>query len=1760
MRSINLSIFFVVIAASVPALGAVVLERVISREHPLLYETGRSMTVGRDGKVYVNSGIYLLRMNPDGTEKIGVQIGAGLQRVATDTRGNIAALRTPHRGRHVAFYDVDFGPLGSVGGFLNDGEYLSWGSPSDVQSGESGKFYALDQFRARILCMELPGKTIKEYPLQNTGQNFTRAEPQLGVCESRQRFYIAVNNQVHAVSFDGKLAWTIPAKVVTSEDGFDVDDQGNVYVLNNDTDTIKVSGPDGKPSESIHLQMSEQLTRGRRAGEYAALKLFGDEVFLKRHRLADPTELFQVYDRKTGSLKRIIYADAERVKVEFPSNVWTAGETVPVKISLRNGAKTTNPNWPVQMALCNSPEWTSLPVVNGKVTPPTNAAGLYAVRIGYGEYRLETLVEIRQPGTQGTVNILTPRNRIYYGRGEEIPVTITFRGSKPKQIRLELRMNGVSIWNKDVASTPASPTVQLTAKFTSALRPGKYLLTADAPGFTVAPQLLVIGPGLRERPLFSIVQGGDGGGVTADGDAYQAPEELATYISNMQRLGANMIMSRAGYMKLDRSTGLESLVKQLEKDPLGIAPEKAQVENMALQTVAANGAFGIEQQMILLHMDTLVPFLPEGEIGPGGMLARTNLSSQSNVVQTISQLLLPYPAFRGWSWACNWWIYPEIVFGTDGHKAWNKLVNKYENKRQLDPELSKLNQQLVSVIPETERSLNAVLQAAAPGKVNAATGPYRQPWIIPPITFRDVAEVDLFLQAEQIQPPYTTPHNVDFYKRPGKRAWGHVDAGGEDGLGYMAPSIILMQAMRGADGTGWEGPFQRKPSGRRGTSTSGMDNDVRSTGQGAVSTLRALSILLRQYGPWLTTLESNDHIAIVVSTNMLRVDNWNRGVVGAGEYFNRLFEAYTTCLFAHRPASFVFTEDVDVDKLKQFKAVLVVNQQLELDPPLATALSAARDAGVAVLFDGTCREEHVREFNALNVAFDQLEQDPHLMNDDSVYQRLPHRYREQAAALVKRIGNMVPPVAVIDNAEIMLSERRNGEGRFVWVLNNDLPDWEPGVMWRVGNFSTNRVDQRIPVDLNAKGKTVYDMFSLKEVKDEVVADLRQVPARLFAVLPSPIKEVKLAAPAKIKAGHDFKWKVAVDGPKMSYPLQVRLLDETGDVIEESFPTDTSGTMTVPFNAGEKLTLEVKEWICGKSAEVSLTVEGYRGRPDGPRKKSATTESVESLYGPHLRDIAVSTDGSTALVNAMNWQENYYLLDTANGKVRTQGNVGHQFAYGPVAAGKGFFVQGYDVTTGEGYHLYDLGADGKPTRRFALYGLPDRWQIWRAMGILTDRVNNFVVSPKGDWIATASNLGLIVWNKNGTRLWSQDWWKDKRREVYLLRPDETTLVTLADMVATAYQATTGKKLWEVKLAETGLLEGGAASADGRTLAAYSQIDSGRVYVLRDGKLINTLMVMADSLYLTPDGQHLLISVGGNELRWYATDGALEWAFRGDDYLIAPRISLDGKKIVVGSHIGTLYVLDDHGHKLYERDFGAVPVAAWLEGGELLVATWMGTVVRLDAHGTEKWLVRLNPRAESRLASIPAAENLPTLKAVWGNASNKPAALSPNLLTGTSTTVRMMQAQPPFSDQQFRTPTELLIDGHSKAPTQPGLSWTSLQGLDFYKMALEVETKQRLRVTGVTFVEDPSHPESWLRDMRLQVWDSATGKWVDGPYLLSDAAVHTHMFETPLEGTKFRFVGTGDMLLEWRWPMGNIRVGELVFHGESLGPAKVKIRRN
>jgi outer membrane protein assembly factor BamB len=935
------------------------------------------------------------------------------------------------------------------------------------------------------------------------------------------------------------------------------------------------------------------------------------------------------------------------------------------------------------------------------------------------------------------------------------------------------------------------------------------------------------------------------------------------------------------------------------------------------------------------------------------------------------------------------------------------------------------------------------------------TGPYRAIQTHPPTIFANADEVDLHYQAEQIQPPQVTPHHVDFYKRPGKRAWGHPELWNDDGTGGMIFPTLLQMVMRGADGVGQSGavgPWNGHHPDR---------NDPRNGAVGVTSAYRALYELLGQYGPLLTKLENADRVGIVVSTRMQRIETWD-GKIGSA-YFDTLFEAYNACLYAHRPASFIFVEDLKPNSLARFKAILVVGQRVELDPPLATALEQAQKVGIKVFHDGTCRPELVKDFTLLGVSFDRVKADPHAWQDDAAYERFPRYFRDHAETLRKVLGPVVPPVAECDDPEVMLSERRSGDARFIWAVNNTMLGWDPGLAWRTTLLMTHRVPILAKLKLDVpKGYVVHDLFAQKILEPQagvISCDLRTMPARLFAIVP---------------AGKPFS--------------------ETG------------------------------------------------------------AKPAEDLFGPHVRDLAMAADGSTLLLNTFNWDHNLYGIDTATGTTKWRGRVGHAFAFAPTAHARGFSVQGFDVLSAEGYHLYALDGRGKPEKRFALFGLPQRGTSWATAGEVQEPgINSFAHSPKGNWFASTGGLGLVVWDASGKELWADAWWQTSRKQIRLVALDEETLVTLDGGVATARHASDGRVLWSLPLADSGMLRSGAVSTDRKTLVLHADTLGGRLFVIRGGKLVNTITTAADEVAVSDDGSFIAV-VHDRQLKAIDPADGLLWAYTCDDTLRHPRISPSGERIAVGSELGTLVVLDRAGAILAERDLRSLPLPAWMPDGDLVVATWMGQVIRLDRNLTVRWQVKLTPSSEP-VVVLPAADKTPTVrKSDWGNAAAEPLPLTPNLLSQTKATIGAVSNPRSHGDPRpWQNKVELLTDGKPDAPPHPWLEWTDIGYINSgwrNQLTLEIDTyRTQLHVTAITFVEDAAHPESWLRDMRLEWWDAAKEVWVPGPYLLSNAAVHSHVLPRPIEAAKFRLVTSKAA----SWPVGNLRLGELVFHGKVLGPS-------
>jgi len=225
------------------------------------------------------------------------------------------------------------------------------------------------------------------------------------------------------------------------------------------------------------------------------------------------------------------------------------------------------------------------------------------------------------PGATGTVSILTPLNRFYYRTGEPLPVSVT----------LAVRRGTELLHSREVTLSEGRGDATLGLS----LAPGRYVLDADVPGFTVAPQHQEVGPGGDVGQPFHAVQHGDyydgfptdprSPGTWRPAGLADLPELTAAHLARARRLGITLFVDRLGHGWQGRLVSYpadQETMSRLTADPVAVAPEKAVFEDPVRRTVAGYGAYGISEQPILLYMDAGLPLgLPYDTRTPEQMAA-----------------------------------------------------------------------------------------------------------------------------------------------------------------------------------------------------------------------------------------------------------------------------------------------------------------------------------------------------------------------------------------------------------------------------------------------------------------------------------------------------------------------------------------------------------------------------------------------------------------------------------------------------------------------------------------------------------------------------------------------------------------------------------------------------------------------------------------------------------------------------------------------------------------------------------------------------------------------------------------------------------------------------------------------------------------------------------------------------------------------------------------------------------------------------------
>ncbi|MEI6520309.1 MAG: WD40 repeat domain-containing protein [bacterium] len=1732
---------------------ATTLEQVISREHPTFNCTEATLAAGRDGMVYIANGGnpsgYVIRMNPDGGNKVGGSIHYASHNVAVNGSGTIAA-SAGHFQRSILLYNKNFTQTALCNDFLVS-DAVGWDAPGRVEVGASGDFYGLDQHRQRILRINpVTGKIVTSYPLTKEADKEHDVND-FRVSEKAQTFVIyPYAEKMRCIGFDGKTKY-YPS--MPNMGGWDTDDDGNIYWIDRNNNNLIKLGPDGKQIAAVKLQMGDTAPTSEQY--ITSLRISGNDVYIKRRH---QFELFQHYNMTTGEKINTVSIDYERLGVTFPNELWTAGQDVPFKIDFAAGGRNITPHWRVWANPIGTTEYKELKINNETLTVPADCAGIYQVKVTpetqpiqydkASEYLVRTAIEIRQPDTKGSISVLTPNNRVYWGQGDEIPVRIVVRAAEiPGKVIIKMKNNaGVAVIEKTVDIKPGEKecSLSLAPTMLAGITVGKYILQAEIPGLTSVPQNITIGSGIQPQ-LFTYVQFGDYGAtypqVAIPNGYWEGPDEVAAHLKQTSKMGINMLVDRIGSpLQIPDLTGDhrirgigENIAKKLDADPLSTAPDKARLDAALLQTMAGYSSLGITEMAEPLGMDAGLPLNT-------GYDARKPEDMCKNITIT-TQALKSFSSFRGWVLSMNWWNFgglkDDAVDDAEA-KAYTDALKIAKDTGKWDPVLDKVSNRRYSFGVDAQKLFTDTARAVSPNIITANSAPYRKVEAYPPVSLSNVDEVDLHIQWEQVAPPYTFAHNVDFYKRPGKRAWAHPEVWNDAGTGDQALPALFDMIMRGADGVGFSGkahPWGIKPE------------DNRLSDHGYLSFWRSLGEVTKNYGAWFTTLKNNDTVAIVADGRQFRIDEWQHIT---GRHFARLWEAYTTCMYNHTPASIIFTDDMTPNSLNKYKAVILVDQWVEMEPKLAETLKNAKAAGTAIFYDDTCRKELMADFTSLGIKFDKFEKDPSQAGDDGAYWRFQSYVRANLPAVAKAINAVTTAPAAVDIDEVFISESNNGDGKVLFAVNNTVPALDPGQMWRVSLALTSRVPVIAPIKLPADAKYVYDVFAMKkvDVKDGIVqADLRTIPARVYAMLPAEIGRINLQTTPPQKDGEKYNLSVKVqdtNGNPINFdiPVHIRLFDISGKAIEDEIISVGKDGFSKDYSAKNYSVIDAKELLSGISAKKQFVMAV------GKWFDVPNTVATEKSFGPHIRDMVLSADGTTLFLNANNWDNNLYAIDTKAAAVKWRGRVGHYFAFAPQALKNGFAVQGFDFNSAEGYHTYLVGNDGKLARRFALYGLPKRLVHRFVPAILNDRINNFAVAPDGSWVASAGDLGLAVWNADGKLLWKQDWWKKERHTATLAVQSDNKLIVIEGMLMTIYQAADGTRMWQQSLAATGEVRSIRVNNDGHTIAIQTTTEGGRVFVQRDGKPLTTLITNSGTIDLSADGSTVAVTED-NLLKLYSITSGLQWTFACDNTARCPHISPDGKQVTVTSDLGSLYILNIDGTLQMERDLGAVATTVWLRDNTLVAGTWEGTISWFANNILVKSMrIQPDPAITDMRDKLLKDDGAPTTRiSEWSNAEAQAKPITPNLLADNKAIIRFVPSGNWGGEIALQQNANLLYDGKTDPPADTWLGWHNVNQfaetspfnyllLDFFNT--------RVKLTGITLVEDASHPESWLRDATLEYWDVTKEQWLPIMPLLSNSAVHTHILPQSVEAARFRIV------MPWGL-VGNLRLAEIVMHGDTLG---------
>jgi outer membrane protein assembly factor BamB len=319
---------------------------------------------------------------------------------------------------------------------------------------------------------------------------------------------------------------------------------------------------------------------------------------------------------------------------------------------------------------------------------------------------------------------------------------------------------------------------------------------------------------------------------------------------------------------------------------------------------------------------------------------------------------------------------------------------------------------------------------------------------------------------------------------------------------------------------------------------------------------------------------------------------------------------WVACMHAGYPADFLTDDQILADKALEYEVIIAPGwfYEKEMSEDVQAALTRVVQADKIIAVERDSRIE-ISGVKRLASNFDEVDDRlggtfPKYLDFDN--ERWWNMTRKTSRMLSEFLAQHVEPAAEHDML-VGPDWLRCRDGEYLVVANHAFTGFTGNhkTLFQAPSMPTLRFPRRPPA--------CYDMLAMRpiEVADDgtnmsLKADMRFVPGRIYAFLPSAIEGVQVQGASRAEGGVDWHYAVSVvdasgEGIDAGFPIELTIANAAGDELQHVYRAADPvyhGVYRVPVNGvADGMTLRVRELISGRETTVQVDVSGG-GLPGG----------------------------------------------------------------------------------------------------------------------------------------------------------------------------------------------------------------------------------------------------------------------------------------------------------------------------------------------------------------------------------------------------------------------------------------------------------------------------------------------------------------------------------------------------------------------------------